>query len=113
MINDYVNIELAAGLLNAKQLQLNTNQINNDIDWNVLENPSQYLLKDDSIWINKNNKEFYWNINKLTDLIIITRDNNNNNNNSHFKIPRKIFSTSALSNNDRSFGKIITNNQGL
>jgi hypothetical protein len=42
-----------------------------DIDWTVLENAQRFLLRDDSVWINKLNKEFWWNVNKLTDMVLI------------------------------------------
>ena len=48
-------------------------QQNNDVDWSVLENAEKFLQRDDSIWINKLNKELWWNMSKLTDMVLLEK----------------------------------------
>lgn len=45
--------------------------INNDpdIDWSVFENAERYLLRDDSAWITRLSKDFWWNLERISEMI--------------------------------------------
>lgn len=67
-----------------------------DVDWSVFENAERYLLRDDSAWITRLSKDFWWNLERISEMITsdytpaqqLTNNNangtfnaNNNNNN--------------------------------
>ncbi|UJR37025.1 hypothetical protein I4U23_029732 [Adineta vaga] len=41
-----------------------------DIDWSVFENADRYLLRDDSAWITRLSKDFWWNLDRISELTI-------------------------------------------
>lgn len=46
---------------------LNNNDI--DVDWSVFENADRYLLRDDSAWITRLSKDFWWNLDRISEMI--------------------------------------------
>lgn len=40
-----------------------------DVDWSVFENADRYLLRDDSAWITRLSKDFWWNLERISELI--------------------------------------------
>ncbi|CAF0765460.1 unnamed protein product [Didymodactylos carnosus] len=47
-----------------------------DVDWTVFENADRYLLRDDNAWIARLGKEFWWNLECMTDMIITEHTTN-------------------------------------
>ncbi|CAF3313315.1 unnamed protein product [Rotaria socialis] len=41
-----------------------------DVDWSVLENADRYLLRDDSAWITRLSKDFWWNLERISEMAI-------------------------------------------
>jgi len=39
-----------------------------DIDWSVFENADRYLLRDDSAWITRLSKDFWWNLERISEM---------------------------------------------
>lgn len=48
-----------------------------DVDWSVFENAERYLLRDDSAWITRLSKDFWWNLERISEMM--TSDMNPNN----------------------------------
>lgn len=50
----------------------NSPPLNNDVDvdWSVFENAERYLLRDDSAWITRLSKDFWWNLERISELIL-------------------------------------------
>ncbi|CAF0943209.1 unnamed protein product [Adineta steineri] len=50
-----------------------TNQTNSlihpDVDWSVFENADRYLLRDDSAWITRLSKDFWWNLERISEMV--------------------------------------------
>jgi len=40
-----------------------------DVDWSVFENAERYLLRDDSAWITRLSRDFWWNIDRMLEMI--------------------------------------------
>ncbi|CAF2987261.1 unnamed protein product [Rotaria sp. Silwood2] len=40
-----------------------------DVDWSVFENAERYLLRDDSAWITRLSKDFWWNLERISEMI--------------------------------------------
>ncbi|CAF1244625.1 unnamed protein product [Adineta steineri] len=40
-----------------------------DVDWSVFENAERYLLRDDSAWITRLSKDFWWNLDRISEMI--------------------------------------------
>ena len=45
-----------------------------DVDWSVFENAERYLLRDDNVWITRLSKDFWWNLERISEMM--TFDNN-------------------------------------
>lgn len=39
-----------------------------DVDWSVFENADRYLLRDDSVWITRLSEDFWWNLERISEL---------------------------------------------
>jgi len=53
-----------------------------DVDWSVFENAERYLLRDDSAWITRLSKDFWWNLERISEMItseLIPNQQMNNN----------------------------------
>jgi len=48
---------------------LNNNHNDIDVDWSVFENADRYLLRDDSAWITRLSKDFWWNLDRISEMI--------------------------------------------
>jgi hypothetical protein len=57
-----------------------------DVDWSVFENAERYLLRDDSAWITRLSKDFWWNLERISEMITseYTPNQAMNNNNGAF-----------------------------
>lgn len=42
--------------------------IDPDVDWSVLENADRYLLRDDSAWITRLSNDFWWNLERISEM---------------------------------------------
>ncbi|CAF0871323.1 unnamed protein product [Didymodactylos carnosus] len=47
-----------------------------DVDWTVFENADRYLLRDDNAWIARLGKEFWWNLERMTEMIVTEHTTN-------------------------------------
>ena len=100
------------------QFDLNSGYLNsNMIDWSILNNPERCLQnKDDLQWVGKLNKELWWNVNKLVEMVLMKNsirienqmqpvivqnqiplnNVNNNINNSNFRPQRKVIGNNQV-----------------
>ena len=106
---------------NYQPQQLIKQQDSNEIDWSVLHNAEKFLQRDDSIWINKLNRELWWNLNKLTDMVIydnlkaLCKNNmsaiNQSASNANIRVPRKICGNSNMNSQSKIQQQVYNQSQ--
>ncbi|CAF1433707.1 unnamed protein product [Rotaria sordida] len=66
-----------------------------DVDWSVFENADRYLLRDDSAWITRLSRDFWWNLERISEMTTTTDVNHIQKINSTKHIPQQISSSSS------------------
>ena len=101
------------------QFDLNSGYLNsNMIDWSILNNPERCLQnKDDLQWVGKLNKELWWNVNKLVEMVLMKNSIRIENQMQPVivqnQIPLNNVNNNINNNNFRPQRKVIGNNQVL
>ncbi|CAF3474624.1 unnamed protein product [Rotaria sp. Silwood1] len=91
--NTFINFNNHNNAFNQSTLSLS----DPDVDWSVFENADRYLLRDDSAWITRLSKDFWWNLERISEMTK-TNVNYSQQINSTKNIPQQVLSSSIQSN---------------
>ncbi|CAF2462590.1 unnamed protein product [Rotaria sp. Silwood2] len=91
--NTLMNFNNANNSFNQSAYSLN----DPDVDWSVFENADRYLLRDDSAWITRLSKDFWWNLERISEMTT-TDVNQTQQINSTKHIPQQVLSSSMQLN---------------
>lgn len=73
--------------------------IDPDVDWSVFENAERYLLRDDSAWITRLSKDFWWNLERISEMITsdvsLAQQMNHNGNGNRSSVANQKFNANA------------------